>query len=127
MGDIMLYSVDTCDYVRTIPHKKEYQVWKKQLPKSDFEAIETELTNRLNTSRIETSSWIPGADWTGTVFQPIFEKACKYDEEAAAQCFGLILWEILINHPAIWSFGRYKKGQTPIKGMTYFRVEKANF
>ncbi len=66
-------------------------------------------------------AWIPGSDWTGTVFQPIYEKACKCNREAAAEFFGLIFWAVLLERNDVWSFGRYEKDGIPIGGMTYFK------
>ena len=82
--------------------------------------------SRISGSEIETSSWIPGSDWSGTVFQPIYEKACNQDESAAAKFFGLILWHVVMEHEEWWSFGRYKLGNIPIDGLTYFRIDKPN-
>jgi hypothetical protein len=71
---------------------------------------------------VDTSSWIPGADWTGTVFQPIYE-ACGEDENAAALFFGLLVWQVVMDREDCWSFGRYEKEGIPIRGMTYFRID----
>lgn len=119
---IMLYSFDTLEYVDRIPHKTDYDVWKARLSEIEFQAMRDELTRRISTDEIHTSSWIPGNDWAGTVFMPIYQKATLYNEEQAAMCFGLILWELLMQREEIWGFGRYEKGGVPIKGLTYFRV-----
>jgi hypothetical protein len=81
----------------------------------------SELRSRIKCDEIHTSSWIPGANWTDTVFQPIYENACRYDPEAAAKCFGLILWAVLLDDEDVWGFGRYEKNDVPIEGMTYFK------
>ena len=42
----------------------------------------------------------------------------------AAQFFGLILWNVFRERAdEYWAFGRYKKGDIPIAGLTYFRVD----
>ncbi len=38
--------------------------------------------------------------------------------------FGLILWQVILEHPDSWSFGRYELGDVPIEGMTYFRINQ---
>lgn len=118
----MLYSVDVGSYVDYVPRIKEYDAWRSRLPPGDFQAIWDDLYGRISGSEIQTSSWIPGADWSGTVFQPIYDKACDQDPVASAKFFGLILWDVVRNHENTWGFGCYKLGDVPIEGMTYFRL-----
>jgi hypothetical protein len=92
----MLYSVDSQSYVKTIPHRSDYDIWRSRLSDEEYYSIVEELRNRIEYDKIHTSSWIPGSDWTDTVFQPICEKACRYDPGAAAKFFGLILWAVLL-------------------------------
>ena len=65
---------------------------------------------------IHTSSWMPGSDWTGSVWEPIYTDACRiqFDPVAAGLCFGLFVWEAFMDHPAAWSFGRYEKDGTSL-------------
>lgn len=105
-----------------IPHRGYYDAWKKQLSPAEYEAIFDELDRRISTGDIHTSSWIPGADWIGTVFQPIYETACHHDEEAAAKFFGLILWHVMLERDEAWGFDRYEKNNVPIEGLTYFKL-----
>lgn len=120
----MLYSIDSQSYIKNIPHRADYDRWRSGLTDAEYQAIYDELNSRISESQIETSSWIPGSDWTGTVFEPIYEKACQYDERASAKFFGLILWHVVMEHKEVWSFGKYKLGEVPIEGMTYFRIDK---
>ena len=122
----MLYSIDSDCPIDSIPHEKDYLQWKKRISDEDYRAIFDELSSRISGSEIETSSWIPGSDWTGTVFQPIYEDACDYDPVAAAKFFGLILWDVVRSQKESWSFGRYKLGDVPIEGLTYFRINHPN-
>lgn len=119
----MLYSIESGSYIETIPHRKDYDKWRRGLSDAEYDAIYNELSSRISGSEIETSSWIPGSNWSGTVYQPIYEKACGYDENASAKFFGLILWQVVMEHDDTWSFGRYKLGNVPIEGLTYFRIE----
>ena len=75
-------------------------------------------------NEIHTSSWMPGSDWTGTVWELIYTNACQYDTGAAGLFFGLFVWEAFMDHPDAWSFGRYEKDGTLIQGMTYFRIHR---
>lgn len=118
----MLYSIDSNSYIEQIPHPTDYDQWKSCISDSDYQAIYDHLSGRISGSEIETSSWIPGSDWSGTVFDPIYTDACHYDERAAAKFFGLILWHVVMEHEETWAFGRYKLGDIPIEGLTYFRI-----
>lgn len=73
-------------------------------------------------ARSSTLESDPGADWTGTVFDPIYSIACRHDEEAAAKFFGLILWQVIRKREDVWSYGRYEKNGIPFKGLFYFRL-----
>ena len=122
---IMLYSLDRLKLVTTVPHQSEFVIWTSRLSAGEMKAIKDELNHRIHGSEVQTSSWIPGSDWTGTAFQPIYEKACQKNVDAAAKCFGLILWQVMMEHPKKWSFGRYKLQNIPIEGLTYFRIDQA--
>ncbi|MFW6016750.1 MAG: hypothetical protein ACOCRK_09960 [bacterium] len=120
----MLYSLKTNSYIKEIPYKKEFDVWKSRLTEEQYNSIVDELNNRIDNDEIHTSSWIPGSDWRGTVFQPIYENACNKNVEAAAKFFGLILYQVIIDREEVWSFGHYDKDGVPIKGLTYFKLDK---
>jgi hypothetical protein len=111
--------------VTTIPHERDYRIWMSRLDPADILEIENEFEKLVDAAEKEvvTSSWLPGSDWTGTPFYPIYEKAARSDVEAAGKCFGLMLWGYFMQHPANWSFGRYEKDGVPIQGMTYFRID----
>lgn len=119
----MLYSLSREEYINGIPYRADYDRWRRRLSNAEYQAIYDELHARISGSEIETSSWIPGANWEGTVYQPIYETACEYDEGAAARFFGLILWHVFLEHEAVWAFGRYEKEGIPIEGLTYFQLK----
>jgi hypothetical protein len=102
----MLYSTNSNKRVTTIPYEREYK-----------------LGAKIGNTDIQTSSWMPGHDWSNTVFDPIYSKACNCDYDQAAQFFGLLVWEVFLNHPDCWAFGRYELDGIPIQGLTYFKVE----
>ena len=120
----MLYSIDTESEITNIPHKRDYNRWRSHLTDAEYNAIYNELMSHISGSEIKTSSWIPGSDWTGTVYQPIYDKACNQDENASAKLFGLILWHVVMDHDEWWSFGRFQLSNIPIDGLTYFRIDK---
>jgi hypothetical protein len=119
----MLYSIgNKIKQIVSIPHSTQYRAWKNKLSTSQFDAIRDELTAHIQGGDVYTSSWIPGKHWSGTPYKPIYTIACNFDHDAAAMCFGLILWEVMMGHPDKWSFGRFEKDGIDIKGLTYFRI-----
>jgi hypothetical protein len=121
----MLYSVPDLRKIDHVPHPADYQRWREALDRVDPQAyreIHDDLDSRFAEREVDTSSWIPGSDWSETVFEPIFP-ACGRDEVAAAQFFGLLVWQVVMDRDDCWSFGRYEKDGIPIKGLTYFRID----
>jgi len=119
----MLYSLDRMEEVKSIPHEQEFKVWISRLSPRDMKAIKDELNRRISKGEVHTSSWMPGHDWSGTPFLPIWDKACLRNVDAAAKCFGLILWQVMMERPEAWSFGRYALNNIKIEGMTYFQID----
>lgn len=118
----MLYSIDKRCHINEIPYEKDYRRWRSKLSDSEYDAIVSQLRSQIDGGEIHTSSWIPGSDWSATVYEPIYEKACERDSKEAGKCFGLFLWVVLRDHPDSWAFGRYEKNGIPISGLTYFKV-----
>jgi hypothetical protein len=65
---------------------------------------------------------MPCADWTGSPFEIIFEKAACYKFDLAAKLFGLIVWVVFMERPEWWTSGHYEKDGVPIEERTYFRI-----
>jgi len=107
----------------TIPHSRDYRIWRNRLSDAEYSAIVNELNKRINGKEIQTSSWIPGSDWSGTVWEPIYSKACLGNEEDSGLCFGLFVWVVMMERIETWAFGRYAKDGIPIRGLTYFQVQ----
>lgn len=106
-------------------HHQRFRQWLRHLAPADFQQICDALnwyTDNQGRGEIITSSWIPGPDWKNTPYQPIYE-ALGQDWEMARLFFGLIVWNVMMNRPETWSFGRYPKNNGEVIGMTYFRVE----
>lgn len=120
----MLINIETNEPFDNIPRSRRgsFDIWRSRLTEQECQAIMTRLDEMIETGEIHTSSWMPGSDWTGTPFQAIYEKACRENSEQAAQCFGLFVWQAVMNRPERWACGRYEKDGVPIRGMTYFRL-----
>jgi hypothetical protein len=127
----MLYSVKRQKIVTELPYKKDYDAWKKNLSDEDLSVIETELRKQFE-GDINTSSWIPGSDWSNTVYQPIYH-ACGNNPTTAGMFFGLIVFKLLMETKAyeddsgkvvnIWGYDKYALNGKNIKGNTYFRLK----
>lgn len=116
----MLYSIDTKKYVTKMPHKAEFDKWMKNLSAADYQVIAEELNNRIDESVINTAGWLPGHDWSGTVYEPIYT-ACGNNVSQAGLFFGLIVFDLLMRREdKVWGFGRFEKDGKQIASMTYF-------
>lgn len=118
----MLWDVHNNKEVTYVPHKKEYDVWISRLSSEQIQYIKDEILRRISGEEVKTAGWIPGSDWRETPFQPIYEIACRSNEKAAGKCFGLLVWETLMEHEDYWGFGKYELNNLPIESMTYFKV-----
>ncbi|MBE5845148.1 MAG: hypothetical protein E7302_13410 [Butyrivibrio sp.] len=98
----MLYSVDSCKYVDHVPHQKEFDKWMKRLSDDEYQKILEALYDKIGEDDISTAGWIPGHDWTDTVFDYLMKRKDK-----------------------VWGFGRYEKDGQPISSMTYFVIKNA--
>ncbi|TAM80410.1 MAG: hypothetical protein EPN47_15940 [Acidobacteria bacterium] len=121
----MLYPVPDLTTIDDVPNAHDYRRWRAALDRTDpstYTRIHELLDPRFNAREVDTSGWIPGADWTGTEFEPI-SSACGENPEVAALFFGLLIWQIVTDRNDCWSFGRYEKEGIPIRSMTYFRID----
>lgn len=122
-----IYNIEPLKEIKKIPHQKEFDRWIQRLTTKEIEAIREELNRIIDSddkNEVHTSSWIPGPDWTGTVYEPIYSTACRCNQTYAGLCFGLFVWEAFMNHHADWAFGRYKIDGQQIAGLTYFRIHR---
>lgn len=101
--------------------KKDFIRWRANLSDQDYGKITYELECRINGDNVHTSSWMPGTNWGGTVFEPLYH-ACSKNETHAAFFFGLILFQVMIEHDECWSFGRFDFNGKSIQGLTYFKI-----
>ena len=112
----MLYSVDSSQYVTTLPHSKDYLKWRKNISDKDFDSVVDAINDLLDEKEINTAGWMPGSDWDGSVYEPLYH-ACGKNKVFSGMFFGLIVWKILMEREdKVWGFGRYGN----IRSMTYF-------
>ena len=104
-----------------VPFEREYRDFLSRLTDEEIQAIRDHLNQMIEGDEIHTAGWMPGKDWTGTVFEPIYTKAARSSFEASARCFGLMVWETFMLHPDRWTSGRFEKDGKEIGSRTYFR------
>ena len=107
--------------IRSLPKSRlaAYRGWRSRVPDADYDRIVAELNSRIEGTRIQTSSWMPGANWEGTPFHPIY--AAVQDYELAAWFFGLIVWQVFIDRPERWYFVKPLTDGEDVRGTTYFQ------
>lgn len=121
----MLYNIYGQE-ISKVSYQETFNCFYK-LDKIERDKINSKLQEIINetslkdNNKILTSSFIPGKDWTNTVFQPIYEKASDCNEELAAKIFGLVLMQNFIDNDKEWVF--MKPENTDIKGSYYFIKE----
>jgi hypothetical protein len=79
-----------------------------------------------------SSSWIPGADWSGGIYMPIFETmVALYQDRAFAHrragwFFGLMLMDVMIRRHDVWIFKREpRRPEDDPEGLHYYpKVER---
>ena len=112
------------DMVETVWHKDFFNACKNRLNNDDYQLMIDEL-NRVVQKSIESgsefvvSSFIPGDDWSGAVWDPIYKDACGFDFDHSAQFFGLLVCQVLIDRDETWYFLK----QEIARGMTYFKAK----
>jgi hypothetical protein len=68
--------------------------------------------------------WLPGSDWTGTVFEPTYTRAAREDFNRSAMFFGQLVWFVIMGRPERWGSGRYQVDGRDIGSRTYFRLNR---
>ncbi|WP_375428098.1 hypothetical protein [uncultured Sphingomonas sp.] len=92
-----------------------------RLSAAELTAVRDELDHRIDGSRIETASWIPGSDWRGTPYQSIYEKGARFNPDLAALMFGLMVWEAFERHEDDWFTERFSMGGEENRFRVYFK------
>lgn len=118
----MLVDLMTGKAISSVPYVHEYRTFLSRMTPAEIRQIEDALNAQIDGDRIHTAGWMPGADWTGTPYQAIYDKAARRSFDTAARCFGLMVWDVFMKRPEKWTSGRFEKDGEPIGSRTYFRV-----
>jgi hypothetical protein len=113
---------DLNDNVMTrIPHRREYDLWRANISEADFDAAVAAIQDWIADKDVFTSSFIPGNDWTGTPYEPLYQ-ACGQSETQSGFFFGLIVWKVVMDDDDDeWRFKPAEKDNADPLGMTYWR------
>ena len=122
----MLIDVDTGRSVDLIPYRKQFDTLRSRLSIDEFDAMTDRINELIDASgaEISTSDWLPGSDWAGTPFEPIFRKAAPGDYDRAAMFFGQMVWYAIMRRTDRWSSSKYLLDEKQIRSRTYFRLPK---
>src|SRR5262245_47631808 len=113
-------SADRKNPIGAVPHRLLLTGWKNRLETLELRAIEVELDRLIRSKagrEIRTAAWLPARlspygrlSWEGTPLMRIWEKACQEDAKQACWCFGLLLWEHMIDRADAWRVERADLG-----------------
>jgi hypothetical protein len=122
----MLIDIDTGRPIDLIPYRAQFDHLKSRLSYAEFEAMLERINELIDESgeEIATASWLPGSDWRGTPFEPIFSKAAQGDADRSAMFFGQIVWYAIMRRPDRWGSRKYELDGKQIRSRTYFRLPK---
>jgi hypothetical protein len=101
--------------------KKQFDTWKSRVPPAQYQAVVAAINAHCDKNPSFVSSHVPGNDWTGTVYEPLYH-ACQRNEEHSGWFFGLIVWETMISRAEKWYFKPTETDSEEPIGMTYFRA-----
>lgn len=123
-----LYAVDSDRPIDYLPHKQEFDICRTRLADAAYHAVENELNRRIdavaeNPQPVLTSSWLPGPDWTGTVYEPLYHAASN-DQSRSGMFFGQILWQVMRERREDWAFLKADPFDLGIQGTHYFRIHR---
>ncbi|MDO9020608.1 MAG: hypothetical protein Q8S73_13560 [Deltaproteobacteria bacterium] len=107
--------------VTKVPFAREFQTYQSRLTTGEWQAIVDWINNRIDSNEIHTAGWMPGANWQGTVFEPIYTKSAKQDTSLAGKCFGLFVYVVFMNRSEDWYSGRFELNGRDIGSRTYFQ------
>ena len=121
----MLIDVMSGKVIHTIPYRAQFDALRARLSEDEFEAMVSRIDELIDEggAEIATAGWLPGGDWTGTAFAPIYTKAARGDFDRSAMFFGQLVWYTIMQRPEPWASGRYEVDGRDIGSRTYFRLQ----
>ena len=107
-----LYSIPDMKIIKKIPHERDNVTIIKRIPKEKLELIIKELNHKIDKvadspNEIITSGQIPGNDWSGSIWEPIYI-AAERDFSRAGMIFGILVFETMTKREEIGLLGNIK-------------------
>jgi hypothetical protein len=120
----VLIDIDTGRPIERIPHSGDFNALRARLSDDEFGRMVDRINELIDEAggEIATAGWLPGSDWTGTPFEPIYTKAARGDFNRSAMFFGQLVWYAVMKRPERWASGRYEVDGRDIGSRTYFRL-----
>jgi len=120
----MLIDIFSEKTILHVPYEDQFDILRKRLSDAEFRAMVDRINELIDDGggQIATAGWLPGNDWTGTPFEPIYTKAARLNYELSARFFGQLVWYTVMCRPERWASGRFEKDGEDIGSRTYFRV-----
>jgi len=111
-----------------VPFRREWDVVRQRLNDEEFAGMVARINELIDDAgaEIATAGWLPGSDWTGTPFEPIYTKGTRRDYDRSAMFFGQLVWQTIMERPEAWGSGRYELDGKQIGSRTYFRLTKVD-
>jgi hypothetical protein len=116
-----LFDLETHREVTKIPYERDYRTCVARMTDVELAAIEAWIDARIDGDTIHTAGWMPGANWIGTVLEPIYTKAARRDFNLSGRLFGLLVYARFMRRPEVWISGRFEMNGRDIGSRTYFR------
>src|SRR3954451_22994366 len=120
----MLIDIDSGKTKDHVPYEPQFEALRRRLSTPEFDAMVARINDLIDEAggEIATAGWLPGSDWTGTPFEPIYTKAARQDFDRSAMFFGQLVWYTIIQRPERWGSGHYQVDGRDIGSRTYFRL-----
>ena len=120
----MLIDIESGRVLTSVPYSRDFETLRNRLSKAEFDCMVARINELIEEagSEIATAGWLPGSDWRGTLFQPIYTKAAREGFGRSAMFFGQLVWYAVMNRPERWGSGRYQLDGKDLGSRTYFRI-----
>jgi hypothetical protein len=128
-------AADGKNAIIAVPQRLLLTGWKERLESLELRAIGIEFDRLIRSKKsreIRAASWLWSKlsphgriDWESSPLMHIWEKACQRDARQTCWCFGLLLWEHMMNRPDAWRVEMADLDDVPVAGTTYFRCRSS--
>lgn len=121
----MLIDIDSGRTIDRVPYQRDFNLLRSRLTEGEFDDMVARINELIDDAggEIATAGWLPGSDWTGTPFAPIYTKVAPGNFERSALFFGQLVWYTVMKRSERWGSGRYEVDGRDIGSRTYFRLK----